>query len=172
MWMGNLSSHDPQHLGNVRTMIHWPKKLQAQSRSGTSERLHVGKLEGWGYPMLFGNLMIPLQHTSAGHGALGSSAWSVGFQSCFAVIFLCHVTILPFGMGMFIVSHYMLEVCDLFLDNTGLAVEGLPESQKRLHAILLLETVEVLETSEKGMSAFFIVRWPWPHGDKESKVMT
>ena len=51
--------------------------------------------------------------------------------------FLTKPTPLHFGLVMYILCHYMLEVCDLCFDFdfTGITVKRLHESQKR-HCIL------------------------------------
>lgn len=47
------------------------------------------------------------------------------------------LTMLLLGMVMYILNHYMMELCDLlfYFDFTGVSVKRLPQVQKRLWAL-------------------------------------
>ena len=58
----------------------------------------------------------PEEHFDTRHGDAEFGFCPAGFWSCFGPVFSRFVPLLSFGMVMYILCHYMLEVCDLLFD--------------------------------------------------------
>jgi hypothetical protein len=65
---------------------------------------------------LFGAHIMPPCAPYAGHGTTGFNVCPSGFQSCFGHIPSFFVSICPFWIGMCMLSHCLLEVCNLLLE--------------------------------------------------------
>lgn len=72
------------------------------------------ELGGWGdSPQAFGTGTCTFQAPGGRHGVVGFPVCLAGFWFCFDII-SHYALILPFGIRMFTIYHYILAVCIMF----------------------------------------------------------
>lgn len=78
----------------------------------------------------------------------------------------------PFGIGMFVLCHFMLELCTCFFIFTGAHSKELPWVLGVFELGLLdnVGTVKTMGTLGDGLNAFCVMRWPWTYGGQNGML--
>jgi hypothetical protein len=104
------------HLREAKVARKTPRSLKCQEhgRPVGEAAGSTSKATGVGLSKLFGAHTVAPSTSGAKHEAVAFSVYTAGLWSSFDLMlpFCVHYS---FGMGMFTVSHHLLEVCNLFI---------------------------------------------------------
>jgi hypothetical protein len=155
----------PQDAGDARNMKPLSRNVRQWVKSVQENRLVAAKSKviGWGLPKPVGGHM-PQCNLDARHGAIGLNVFPARFWSILVWFILAILPFLPFGMGMFILCHYTIEVCNLLLFcyrcsllRVALRLRG----ENELGFLNSVGAINAMGTHGDGLNAFSIRRWTW-----------